>query len=44
MGIRLNSTLISRQLNLELGLPCGPLPGNVAGGVSNTFILKDFAK
>ena len=39
-----NSTLISSQLNLGLGLPCGPLPGNVAGGVSNTFILKDFAK
>ena len=39
-----SAPLVSSQLNLGLGLPCGPLPGNVAGGVSNTFILKDFAK
>lgn len=33
-----------RTVNIGLGLPFGPLPFNGAGGVSNTFILKDFAR
>lgn len=39
-----SAPLVSKQLNLGLGLPCGLLPGNVSVGVSNTLILKDFAK
>jgi hypothetical protein len=34
--------IVGGQLNIGGGLPAGPLPGNIAGGVSNTFILKDF--
>lgn len=40
----LNFWVIGGQVNIGLGLPFGPLPGNGAGGVSNTFILYDFYK
>jgi len=36
--------IIGRQINIGGGLPVGPLPINGAGGVSNTFIIKDFYK
>jgi hypothetical protein len=35
--------LIGKQLNIGAGLPAGPLPINAAGGVSNTYLLYDFA-
>lgn len=35
--------LLGGQLNIGAGLPTGPVP-NIAGGVGNTFILKDFYK
>ncbi|HTE34723.1 MAG TPA: RHS repeat-associated core domain-containing protein [Chryseolinea sp.] len=36
--------IIGRYLNVGGGLPLGELPFNAAGGVSNTFIIKDFHK
>ena len=36
--------IVGRQVNIGAGLPAGPLPANVAGGVSNTFMLYDFYK
>jgi len=36
--------IIGGQINIGGGLPVGPLPVNGAGGVSNTFIIKDFYK
>ena len=33
--------IIGRQMNIGFGVP---LPGSVAGGVSNTYILKDYSK
>lgn len=38
------ATVVSRQVNIGVGLPTGPAPINGAIGASNTYILKDFAK
>jgi hypothetical protein len=42
--INLNSGVLGVQVNIGVGLPFGPLPGNGAGGVSNTFTFYDFYK
>lgn len=34
--------IIGGELNIGGGLPAGPLPGNISGGVSNTYIVYDF--
>ena len=36
--------LIGNQLNVGAGLPLGPIPINGAAGLSNTWIIYDFAK
>ena len=36
--------LLSGQINVRIGAPMGPVPVNGAGGVYNTYVLKDFAK
>ncbi|RLZ07125.1 RHS repeat domain-containing protein [Faecalibacter macacae] len=36
--------IIGGQINIGLGIPAGPFPVNGSGGISNTFILKDFKK
>ncbi|WP_100629291.1 hypothetical protein [Algoriphagus formosus] len=38
----LTSGIVGGQVNVGLGLPLGPLPGNGAGGLSNSFVLYDF--
>ena len=36
--------LLNRHINIGGGLPAGPVPVNAAGGVSNTWIIKDWRK
>lgn len=36
--------LYGSQVNFGVGLPAGPVPVNVAGGVSNTWMIYDFRK
>lgn len=36
--------LLQRQLNIGGGIPAGPVPINAAGGISNTWIIKDWRK
>lgn len=36
--------IVGGQVNIGVGMPAGPLPANGAGGISNTFILRDFYK
>ena len=36
--------IVGFEVNIGAGLPIGPVPANLSGGVTNTYTLYDFGR